>query len=149
MGQRCPRILLVEDHPAVAITVKDGIEYFSPAEVIWAENGIRARSILTTQTIDLALIDILLPDIIGFEIAREAAFEHHVPVLLISGSFDHQQIADLCGFPCAHKPLHPSKLVKHAMATIAEAEANIRAVKKSYGKLLVTRETIIAAPWAR
>lgn len=64
-----PNILYIEDHPDNMTLVK---RIFRPDEynLIEAGSGIQGVSIAEEQDIDLILLDINLPDIDGFEVAR-------------------------------------------------------------------------------
>lgn len=63
------KILLVEDDKLQAQTTKDYLESIG-YDVIWTENGKTALKIAKTQTIDIILLDIILPDINGYELCR-------------------------------------------------------------------------------
>ncbi len=63
------KILLVEDDKLQAKVTKDYLESIG-YNVIWAENGKSALKIGKTQTIDIILLDLVLPDISGFELCR-------------------------------------------------------------------------------
>lgn len=64
-----PNILYIEDHPDNMTLVK---RIFRPDEynLIEAGSGIQGVSIAEEQDIDLILLDINLPDIDGYEVAR-------------------------------------------------------------------------------
>lgn len=64
-----PNILYIEDHPDNMTLVK---RIFRPDEynLIEAGSGLQGVSIAEEQDIDLILLDINLPDIDGFEVAR-------------------------------------------------------------------------------
>ncbi|MBI4846036.1 MAG: diguanylate cyclase [Candidatus Omnitrophica bacterium] len=63
------RILVVEDTLADVMFLKktfEGLNY----EITYAENGMNALSILDNDPPDLVILDILLPDIDGFEVCK-------------------------------------------------------------------------------
>lgn len=64
-----PNILYIEDHPDNMTLVK---RIFRPDgyNLIEARNGLQGISIAEEQEIDLVLLDINLPDIDGYEVAR-------------------------------------------------------------------------------
>ena len=64
-----PNILYIEDHPDNMTLVK---RIFRPDSynVIEAWNGNQGLSIAESQNVDLILLDINLPDIDGYEVAR-------------------------------------------------------------------------------
>ena len=77
------QILLVEDEQETRQEVKAFLErngYF----VIQAENGLKALDIITRTLPDLALIDIKLPDINGFEVCRSLKRYADVPIIFLT-----------------------------------------------------------------
>ena len=90
--------LLVEDDASVAETLKNSIEHVCEARVTSADNGASATDALVTLRFDMAVIDIILPDISGFELAARTA-ESNTPVLLISGHPEEQELCRLVGYP--------------------------------------------------
>ncbi|MCX5719783.1 MAG: diguanylate cyclase [Nitrospirae bacterium] len=63
------KILLVEDSKTQAGHIKEFLEK-SGYEVIWVENGTSAIKIAKTHSLDIILLDLVLPDITGNEICR-------------------------------------------------------------------------------
>jgi len=70
MATRRNRILVVEDDPAVAQSLKAGLERDGYA-VAWKANGSEAIACARDQQPDLILLDIRLPDLSGFDVCRE------------------------------------------------------------------------------
>jgi DNA-binding response OmpR family regulator len=70
MVTRRNRILVVEDDPAVAQSLKAGLERDGYA-VAWKANGSEAIAHARAQQPDLILLDIRLPDHSGFDVCRE------------------------------------------------------------------------------
>jgi DNA-binding response OmpR family regulator len=70
MAARRNRILIVEDDPAVAQSLKAGLERDGYA-VTWKSNGSDAVACARDRQPDLILLDIRLPDTSGFDVCRE------------------------------------------------------------------------------
>ena len=79
------KILLVEDGPQVveSITLAFQLQW-SDAEVITAMEGAGAAALVETESPDLVLLDIGLPDIDGFQVLREIREFSDVPVIMLT-----------------------------------------------------------------
>lgn len=77
------RVLLVEDDQATLVLLADGLrdEHFDIAQA--ADAG-AARHVLSSVSIDVAVIDVGLPDASGFDLLRDAA-SANVPAIILSG----------------------------------------------------------------
>ena len=104
------RILVIEDEPSIAETTiyalsTDGFE------TVWAATGQQAMTILQTQSFDLALLDVGLPDINGFEVFRQ--IKHLLPVIFLtarSGEIDRIVGLELGADDYIAKPFSPREL---------------------------------------
>lgn len=65
-----PTILLVEDDETLGYILKEYLE-MNEYEVLWAKDGSKGLNIFQQQRIDLCLLDIMMPEKDGFELARE------------------------------------------------------------------------------
>lgn len=77
------RILLVEDDRGIADTLVYALrsEGFVPH---WVTSGGEALQVLETEIVDLALLDLGLPDVSGFELLRTVVEQRCVPVVVIT-----------------------------------------------------------------
>src|SRR5262245_38623089 len=79
-----PRILLVEDEPALAAGVRDDLE-FEGYTVDVVTNGIAAESCGRERRYDLILLDVMLPGKDGFTVCRELRSTGvHTPVIILT-----------------------------------------------------------------
>jgi DNA-binding response OmpR family regulator len=78
-----PRILVVDDEAAQRRLLRAYLEKES-LEVVEADNGLDALSLLRGGGIDVALVDVMLPGLDGFEIVRRARRETKVPIILLT-----------------------------------------------------------------
>lgn len=62
-------ILIVEDEPDIIMLVKRSLKAHK-FRILEAESGTSALSILETEKPDLILLDIMMPDMDGFEVCR-------------------------------------------------------------------------------
>jgi len=77
------QILLVEDDRTVRQDVKQHLERNGYSVAI-AEKGRQALDILTRMLPDLALVDLYLPDITGFEVCRAIKRYADVPIIILT-----------------------------------------------------------------
>ena len=78
------RILLVEDEPKVSAFIQKGLtdEHFT---VDVAAEGRRALALVGATAYDLLILDVMLPDIDGFEVCREVRrLGQNMPILILS-----------------------------------------------------------------
>src|SRR5216683_8445071 len=80
------RILVVDDVPAnlKLLEVRLAAEYF---EVILASNGAQALEICARGQCDIVLLDVMMPGMDGFEVARRIKSNpatHHIPVIMVT-----------------------------------------------------------------
>lgn len=80
------RILVVDDVPANVKLLEARLlaEYF---EVLVAHNGAEALEICENSKVDVVLLDVMMPDMDGFEVCRRLKADpatHHVPVVMVT-----------------------------------------------------------------
>ncbi len=76
-------ILVVDDEEAIA----DLVEVYLKSEnynVLKCYNGTDALKCVETEQIDLAILDVMLPDIDGFDICQKIRENHHFPVIMLT-----------------------------------------------------------------
>ena len=77
------RVLVVDD----SISIRDFVSKNLAArdyEVFTAGNGLEALAIFDTQNIDLIILDIMMPQLDGFETARRIRAFSRVPIILLT-----------------------------------------------------------------
>jgi two-component system cell cycle response regulator len=84
------RVLVVDDVPANVklLEARLSAEYF---DVSTAMNGIEALAICEKAECDIVLLDVMMPDMDGFEVCRRIksnASTHHIPVVMVT-ALDH------------------------------------------------------------
>ncbi len=78
------KILIIEDEQKVASFIKEGLEE-NGYEVKVAGTGISGEKMAGSHTFDLIVLDIILPDISGFEVCRRLKRDlPDTPVLILS-----------------------------------------------------------------
>jgi len=80
------KILVVDDSPTEIYQFKEMLEKLGH-EVIVAENGLDGVSMATSEQPDVVLMDIVMPDMNGFQATRQIArgeATKHIPVIIVS-----------------------------------------------------------------
>ena len=68
-SEQKPRILIVEDHPIIAELVETRLR-IEGMEPIKCAGGREALEIIGTQPLDAVILDIMMPDVDGYEVLR-------------------------------------------------------------------------------
>ncbi len=77
-------ILIVEDDPAIRQGLVDTLESES-YRVLEAENGMTALPLLKSESVDLVLMDLMMPEMSGYDLCRELrSFNQRIPVLMLT-----------------------------------------------------------------
>ncbi|QWU46163.1 MULTISPECIES: response regulator transcription factor [Bacillus] len=120
-------VLLVEDERRLREIVSD---YFRNEgfEVIEAEDGKKALELFAEHTIDLIMLDIMLPEIDGWSVCRRIRKESAVPIIMLTARSDEDDT--LLGFELGAdeyvtKPFSPKVLVARAKTLLKRADGAV------------------------
>ena len=113
-------ILVVDDEPEIAELVEVYLksEGFS---VIKCGTGTQALAVLSRENVDLAILDVMLPDISGFTLCSEIRKEYNFPVLMLTAKTeDMDKITGLTigADDYITKPFTPLELVARIKAQL-------------------------------
>ena len=118
------RILIVEDEVAIADIERDYLE-LSEYEVVTENNGQKGLESALAEDFDLVILDIMLPDVDGFEICRRLREKKEMPILMVSAKKDDIDKIRGLGLGADDyitKPFSPSELVARVKAHLARYE---------------------------
>lgn len=91
------KVLIVDDRPGNLLALRVLLEGLN-AEIVEAQSGEAALMLLGSLDFAAVLLDVVMPDINGFEVARrirEMPHRQHVPILFISAAdIDRQQMKE-------------------------------------------------------
>ncbi len=96
-----PRVLIVDDDPFARVVVSKRIEQLGAA-VVAAADGLEALDALRSGTFDLAVVDLEMPRLDGYELLgciRGLPNLKHLPVIVLTGRDDRASLekALTCG----------------------------------------------------
>lgn len=87
------RILLVDDDPLI-LSVVGSLLTREGHEVVQTGSGIRAEQLLRQDHFDMAILDLILPDGSGLDLAREALTHPDTVVMMLSGTTSVEQVLE-------------------------------------------------------
>lgn len=121
-------LLIVDDHPVNLLVAQRMTQKIWPQVKVWTSNtGAGALDILKTQTMDMVLMDMFMPDMDGLQVSRAIRQlpepVNHTPILGLtasSNSFDHQQCRDAGMNDIVFKPLEALELENAVLRCMAQ-----------------------------
>lgn len=115
------KILIVEDEEAIADLEKDYLE-LSGFKVEVANDGKTGLSKALNENYDLFILDLMLPEVDGFDICRQVREEKNTPIIMVSAKKDDIDKIRGLGLGADDymtKPFSPSELVARVKAHLA------------------------------
>jgi len=114
------RILVVDDEKAIA----DLIELYLRNEnyiVFKSHNGQDALALVESESLDLAILDVMLPDMTGFEICQKIREKHNFPIIMLTAK--DEEIDKITGLTLGAddyitKPFRPLEMVARVKAQL-------------------------------
>lgn len=114
------RVLIIEDELAIAELEKDYLE-LSDFEVVIEENGVKGCERALAEDFDIFVLDLMLPDMDGFEICRRIRQVKNTPILMVSAKkedIDKIRGLGLGADDYITKPFSPKELVARIKAVM-------------------------------
>lgn len=118
------KILIIEDELSIAELEKDYLE-LSSFEVDIETDGKSGLERALAEDYDMIILDLMLPEMDGFEICKKIRAQKDIPILMVSAKKD--DIDKIHGFGLGAddyitKPFSPSELVARVKAHLARYE---------------------------
>lgn len=132
-------IVIIEDEPDLAMGLRDNLE-FEKNTVSHAPTGMEGVALVSQQRTDLVLLDIMLPDIDGFEVCRRLREQGYtMPIIILSArsqEIDKVRGLELGADDYVTKPFSLRELLARVHAALRRSEAaSANPAKKSVFKL--------------
>jgi len=118
------RVLIIEDDIAIAEIERDFL-LIDGFEVVIATDGRDGHQKATSEHYDLILLDVMLPNMNGYEICKSIRGEIDVPILMVTAKGDDVDKIRGLGLGADDyiaKPFSPTELVARVKANIAQYE---------------------------
>jgi two-component system response regulator VanR len=114
------KILVVDDEQSIA----DLIEVYLKSEnyqVLKFYNGQDALQCIENETVDLALLDVMLPDVNGFSVCQQIREKHNFPIIMLTAK--DEEIDKITGLTLGAddyitKPFRPLEMVARVKAQL-------------------------------
>lgn len=124
------KILIVEDEANIRLLMSEILKDINEprTEIITAENGKTGLEAIKTENPDIVFLDVMMPELDGYEVARAAKKElnlKNVYILLFTAkgnglSSDKQRFIDCGADEYMIKPFDPELILNKAMEIIAK-----------------------------
>jgi CheY-like chemotaxis protein len=138
------KVLLVVRDPMLGNALAIGMEYHFGALVTRAMTGTLGAEALEHERLDLAVVDVFLPDISGFELAETAA-NRNIPVLLATGDAEVEAKLREHGYPYLANSVIFDDLPYQAAVIMTDPAENVQAVKVSAAKLRAAADALVSS----
>ncbi len=115
-----PKILIVEDEPAIADTIQYALET-DGFDAICLSSGAPVVDLLQKEAIALIILDIGLPDINGLELCKQIRKDHTLPIIFLTARADEIDRVvglEIGGDDYVTKPFSPRELTARVKAVL-------------------------------
>jgi DNA-binding NtrC family response regulator len=120
------KVLIVDDQPGMTETLADILED-EGCEVATATNGVQALQHIAAHSVDMVLMDVIMPGMNGVEIFRALKrVSPHTPVVMMTGYRVTHLVQDAMNegsVAVLQKPVDPGLLVGIVLNTLQSGEA--------------------------
>ena len=124
-GQRdSKRILVVDDEPRMINFIRMNLE-LEGHQVIEAHNGLEALESVRTKLPDLVLLDVMMPELDGFETLRMLREFSTIPVIMLTAKSEENDKVyglELGADDYITKPFGPRELTSRIKAVLRRAD---------------------------
>lgn len=115
------KILVADDDPHIRELVEVFLRAEGMDDIYGASDGLEALQILESHNIDLAIIDVMMPNLDGWELCRKMRQTYDFPILMLTAKGETSQIVK--GFELGSddylvKPFEPVVLIARVKALL-------------------------------
>lgn len=134
---------MVDDDPHIRELVEVFLKAEGMDEVYSASDGVEALKLMEENGADLAIIDVMMPRMDGWELCRELRMSYDIPILMLTAKGETAQIVK--GFELGTddylvKPFEPPVLIARVKALLKRYQISA-AQSVTIGRLRMNRKT--------
>jgi two-component system KDP operon response regulator KdpE len=127
--ERLTGVLVVEDDPNIVDLIRSNLVVRGFDAIVCSEGG-RALNLLETEQPDIVLLDLMLPDMDGFELCRQIRERSTVGIIVVSargGERDKVSALNVGADDYMTKPFSIEELMARITATLRRTRVNDQA----------------------
>lgn len=136
MFKAIKKILIIDDEPDVVRAVQLTIQLQEPAwQIVTANNGERGLLLTDTESPDLVLLDLAMPDLSGFQVLEQIRVFCDVPVIILTvreDELDKVRGLELGADDYIVKPFGHLELMARIRSVLRRADGLVGQPQKSY-----------------
>ena len=120
-----PKLLLIDDDPGLAVPLREYFERFN-LDLHAEQHPHEGLRYLREQNPDLVILDVMLPDMDGFEVCREIRRDSEVPIIMLTarGEVTDRVVGlELGADDYLPKPFEPRELVARIQRVLKRTDA--------------------------
>jgi len=132
------KILLVDDEADILNLLQKSLELDGFSDIFKAVNGFAAVKACKDFLPDIIILDVMLPDIDGYEVCKQIRQFSHCPILFLSSKSDEvDKILGLAvgGDDYVTKPFSPKEIVYRVKAQLRRLEYQMQPLQSSLLKV--------------
>src|SRR3990167_1894098 len=133
-----PNILIVDDDAGIRDLLSEFLKQHG-FQTFVAQDGKAMRAVLERQTIELIILDIMLPGEDGLSLCRQLRSHSNIPILMLTAV--GEEVDRIVGLEMGaddylNKPFHPRELLARIKAILRRAQSPVRETPPSTDNLI-------------
>ncbi len=118
------KVLIAEDSESIVELLQDIFEALTDYSILIAHDGEEALELIGSNDVDLILLDIMMPKLDGFEVAKQVKTNllfQHIPIIFMTGIVDEHFMVKafgLGGIDYVTKPMNTRVLLERVRAQL-------------------------------
>jgi two-component system, OmpR family, KDP operon response regulator KdpE len=144
-AEAATRALVVEDDPNIVDLIRSNLAVRGFDTVVSAD-GLRALRLLETESPDIVLLDLMLPEVDGFELCRQIRERSSVAIIVVSargGERDKVSALNVGADDYMTKPFSIEELLARINATLRRTRPATTAVAQSAPEVIAVADLVI------